>query len=111
MEISITRQSEDINWRTDGVFNGIEAMHIMTLTLLDMYEYYFEKPSRPELPEQDMRVCVEMKDDKLHVSYRPTADAHTALAICQAAVCGIYRKSLQEDFDAMEGVLGALIID
>lgn len=107
--IEITVSGNTISWSTEGVPSGVEAMAIMSNTLLDMYAYYFEQPARPMLPTQPMRVCIELKEDSMGISYRPAADSATALALCQAAVCGIYSKMQTADFDPLEGVLGALV--
>ena len=108
--ITIKVTADEVTWQTEGLKDGNAAIGLMSSIIFDMYEYYYEHPARPELPEQPMRVCIEMKEDTLAISYRPQADPLTALALCQAAACGIYSKLQDEDFDPMTGVLGALIL-
>lgn len=102
-------EDQSITWETNGVYDGIRCMSIVSHTILDMFAYYFEQPARPRLPEQDMRVCIEMKDDAMGISYQPVADPNTAMALCHAAFCGIYNKMREPGFEPMEGVLGALM--
>ena len=110
VEVNIKVEGDSVTWASKGLKDGTETLALMSGIIFDMYEYYFEHPARPELPDQNMRVCIELKDDAMGISYRPTADPLTALALCQAAACGIYRKLQSPNFDPMEGVLGALVI-
>jgi hypothetical protein len=103
-----TNPDGTLTWETDGVFSGVACMSMLSHTIMDMYAYYFEQPARPPLPEQDMRVCIEMKNDTMAISYQPTADPDTAMALCHAAFCALHNKMLEDGFDPLEGVLGAL---
>jgi hypothetical protein len=104
----IDNSDGSLTWETDGVFSGIECMSMLSHAIMDMYAYYFEQPLRPPLPGQDMRVCIEMKNDTMAISYQPTADPETAMALCHAAFCALHNKISEDDFDPLEGVLGAL---
>ena len=97
-----------ITWHSTGLRSGIPVMSVLSATILDMYAYYFEHPARPPLPEQDMRVCIEMRDDTLAISYKPVANPDVAMAICHAAFVALYNKMEEPDFNPMEGMLGAL---
>jgi hypothetical protein len=84
-------------------------MSVLSATILDMYAYYFEHPARPPLPEQDMKVCIEMKNDALAIKYSPVAMPDMAMAICHAAFVALYNRMEEPGFDPLEGVFGGLL--
>lgn len=108
--ISIDVNSDgSLSWKASGLSSGIPVMSVLSATILDMYAYYFEHPARPPLPEQDMQVCIEMKNDALAIKYSPVAMPDMAMAICHAAFVALYNRMEEPGFDPLEGVFGGLL--
>jgi len=109
--IHISVCDNQISWTVDSQeASAVDVMALMATTLIDMYAYYFESPTRPPLPIADGRVCIEMKGDTFAVAYRPEGDAWAALGMIQAAIVGLNREMNAPDFDPLEGLLGAIYL-
>lgn len=109
--ITITVQMNgDTDWITEEL-NGAEALGVMAGTLVDMYDFFFDNPSRPHLDIVPARVCIEFNGDQIAIAYRPENDDVAAKGLIAAALVGLHRAAREEDFSPLKVLLGAIHIE
>ena len=109
--ISIENDSEGIpriRWSVDGL-SGIDVLGLMAQTIFDMYDQLFDAPDRPYFEGENSRACIEYDCENVSIAYRPEGNIHAAQGLTMAALAALCKRASQEDFDPLEGILGAIM--
>ena len=80
-------------------------------TLRDMYQYFFKDDLRPIFRPESARVCIEVKDEKLAIAFRPESDLGAAKAVVAAALVALSEKSFGDFINPFEVMFGAIVQD
>lgn len=110
-QIAISVQVDGVSKWTTTDLEGMKALGVMASTLVDMYDYFFDKPDRPKIEAGAARVCIEFDGDALYITYRPEDDTIVAQGLVAAALVGLHRAVGESDFHPLRVMLGAIRID
>jgi len=108
IDINMDWKTGSFKW-TSNELTAKQTLWLMTDTLIDMYRYFFKEPMRPEFYPQPSRVCIELKEDKLGIAFRPEDDVQSAISLTAAALVALSERAREGPIDPYQVMFGSLI--